>query len=230
MSSVACPWHDAPPCGGEALWCRVGEEEEEEEEFDNTCALPRYRSQRCGSETKSRYPSCHFGLQPKWLFSVIADTLQRFPLQTPTARQLQKFFQSQRGWSCSFLLCFLHHKAEARSVVLTQINMFIGNLPKLFAYMWRNVEKYCLLLVDLLWPPPTKCEEWFLTAHCRISDVWTSFNNEALKDNMAVFPFPPPMEGRWKCIFRFSWMNPFQRFCKLYWTFVSMQSHFKYIF
>ncbi len=50
MSSVACPWRDAPPV--EALWCRVGEEEEEEEEFDNTCALPRYRSQRCGRENK----------------------------------------------------------------------------------------------------------------------------------------------------------------------------------
>ncbi len=169
---VSLTWR--PPCGGEVLWCGVGEEEEEEE-FDNTCALPRYRSQRCRRETKSRYPSYHFGLQPKLLFSVIADTLQRFPLQTPTARQLQKFFESQRRWSCSFLLRFLHHKAEARSVVLTQINMFIGNMPKLFAYMWCNAEKYCLLLVDLLWPPPTMCEEWFLTAHCRISDVWTSF-------------------------------------------------------
>lgn len=80
---MACPWRDGPPCGGEALWCGVGEEEDEEEEFANTCALPRYRSQRCGRETKSCYPSCHFGLQPKLLFSVIADTLQRSHFRRP---------------------------------------------------------------------------------------------------------------------------------------------------
>lgn len=168
---VSLTWRTPP---AEVRRCDAGFGEEEEEEFDNTCALPRYWSHRCRREPKSRCPSCHFSLQPKLLFSVIADTLQWFPLQTPTARQLQKFIKSQRGWSCSFLLHSLHRKTDARSLVLTQINMFIGNMPKLFAYVWCNTQKYCLLLVDMLWPPPTKCEEWFLTAHCRISDVRTS--------------------------------------------------------
>lgn len=60
---VSLTWQTPPV---EARWCDAGFGEEEEEEFDNTCALPRYWSHRCRRGPKSRCPSCHFGLDQNY--------------------------------------------------------------------------------------------------------------------------------------------------------------------
>lgn len=91
IRGASLTWRTPSPAETRRCDAGFGEEEVEERGVDNTCALPLARSRRCRSVAKSRCPSCHFGLQPKLLFAVITNTLQRFPLQTPTARQLQNF-------------------------------------------------------------------------------------------------------------------------------------------
>lgn len=144
IRGVPLTWRTPSPA--ETRRCGVWRKEEAEEwgGIDNTCDLPRARSHRCRSVAKSSCPSCHFGLQPKLLFAVITNILQRFPLQTPTARQLQNFCELHLRWFLSVPPNFLQHKDDVRSVVLTQINMFIWSMPTLFDYLWCNMEKYCL--------------------------------------------------------------------------------------